>query len=83
MIKRLCDICKGDLFIIKKIPNSIDSFVNWYKCRNPFRIKGYFRILGPFPTHNHSPDELEICSECFTDFKEFIKSKNSSLSVEK
>lgn len=85
MRKDICDLCGGDLKVWGHPPEETGIIAGWYKffvCRVP-KIKEirFFRdILIPPFVSPFSKKEIEICSKCFDDFKEFIQRKKSFLS---
>ena len=82
MKKYICDLCNGDLYVIKKSDDLLSVWFEFWKIKNPFKISkiSYFKSLAIFPSPFLSPfskDTIEICSNCVNDFKEFLLRKKS------
>lgn len=78
--KSICDICNGDLFVSEKGLFSDYNFCRIFKSKNPFVIKEYL-LTNLFGFGNLLPTNIELCSKCFDDYKEFILRKNSALAI--
>lgn len=76
--KSICDICKEDLYVSKSGYFNNHSFCKIFKSKNPFVIKEYL-LTNLFNLGNLPPTNIELCSKCFDDYKEFILRKNSAL----
>lgn len=82
--KRICDLCGGDLRIIKhkEAYDTLASWFDFFKAKIPTTIKkiSYFNCLSFVRSPFISPfsyDDIEICSNCFEDFKEFVLRKKA------
>lgn len=79
MKKHICDFCGNEL-VTKNKEENIDSIFSYlssvvevFKVRMIYKITR-FSIQLPFGL---SVNDLEVCSKCMTDFKEFVQRKQS------
>lgn len=84
MRKDLCDVCGGELVNNPK-KNLEDTLSSLFSTVSVFRIKPVFKITQftlqlPFGA---SHKDMDMCSRCMDDFKEFIQRKKSYQSGEK
>lgn len=78
MKRHICDICGGDLAVkteaVVMSPFPIDAFVvRLFKVKNPFKFKEFVFFFD----HNVKEHDLDVCSKCFDEFKEFMQRKNA------
>lgn len=78
MKKHICDICGGELVVPPRQSDGIfgllGSVVRVFTCKNPFTVR--MHIAGIL-AGKHKQD-LEFCSKCFDEFREFIQRKNQN-----
>lgn len=79
MKKYMCDFCGQELVSNKKSDTLEGGIVALFSSFELFRVKTLYKITRfsiqiPFGT---SRNDMEVCSKCMTDFKEFVQRKQS------
>lgn len=82
MRKDLCDCCGKELIHSPSADEGINAFFSEYSI---FRCKAVYKITKfslhlPFVT---SHKDMDICSKCMDDFKEFIQRKSAYIAGDK
>ena len=83
MKKEICDLCKNDLKIYRQSPDYLAPIARWWNYyifkKFELRSMGYFNFFPSLPSFvsPFTNEKIEICSNCFDDFKEFIERKKS------